>query len=149
MPSGCFGVLQPVVPDATAWLSHPMPLYTQTSSRQHQRHTLHMLWQHTLRLITHTTPQQHTRPTCTMHGPHTCCAVSPVTRGCLLIKASVLSNSRVASLPALLITLRASPLGCSNRALRRCSVSTICCWYSLAISGAATIACQALSVNSC
>jgi hypothetical protein len=107
------------------------------------------------------TPPHPPRPPSPVHPPldtttytqqlcqPTCCAVSPDTRGCRLINASVDSSSRVASLPALLITLRANPLGCSSRAFSKCSVSTICWLYSDAISGAATIACHALSVNSC
>ena len=53
---------------------------------------------------------------------------SPVTRGCCLMKASVLSSRREGSLPALDTILRARPLGCSSRPLKRCSTSTICCW---------------------
>mmetsp|Transcript_29892 Transcript_29892/g.66117 ORF Transcript_29892/g.66117 Transcript_29892/m.66117 type:complete len:212 (-) Transcript_29892:329-964(-) len=75
------------------------------------------------------------------------CAESPDTLGCLRMNASVRSSRRVGSDPALTNTLRAMPLGCSSRALSRCSVSTICWLYSLAMSGAATMACHALSVN--
>jgi hypothetical protein len=42
------------------------------------------------------------------------------------MNASVLSSSRVGSLPALLMMRLARPLGCSSRAFSRCSLSTIC-----------------------
>ena len=64
-----------------------------------------------------------------------------MTRGCFWMKASVASSSAAGLASALVTTRRAIPLGCSRSAFSRCSVSTICCEYCFAISGAATIAC--------
>ena len=74
------------------------------------------------------------------------CSYEPLTFGCLRTNSSVRSSSLVGFRPALLTMRRANPFDCSRSALKRCSVSTICCEYPRAISGAATIASQAFSV---
>ena len=70
-----------------------------------------------------------------------------MTRGCRRMNASVASSSAVGLPPALDTARRARPLGCSSSAFIRCSVSTICCEYCLAISGAAVTACRRGTVN--
>mmetsp|Transcript_9948 Transcript_9948/g.29866 ORF Transcript_9948/g.29866 Transcript_9948/m.29866 type:complete len:425 (+) Transcript_9948:2589-3863(+) len=76
------------------------------------------------------------------------CEESPLTRGCFEINDSVASSRAVGLASAFVTTRRTIPLGCSSSAFIKCSVSTICCEYCFAISGAATIACHAFSVNS-
>lgn len=72
-----------------------------------------------------------------------------ITFGWRWMNFSVASRRRVLSTPTLEKILLASPFFCSNSAFNKCSVSTIWCLFSFATSGDETMACQAISVNSC
>ena len=79
--------------------------------------------------------------------PRTCWP-PPLTLGCLEMKRSMNPTAAEGSTPAWVRMRSAKESFCSNMALHRCSVSTICCCELVAISGASTIASHARSVNS-